>query len=419
MFSPFYSIVEASSKDIEERVPHLRFSGFNKGWKKKKLSDIVDRVTRRNKENNQNILTISAQFGLVSQNKFFSKIVAAQDVMNYYLLHRDDYAYNKSYSKGYPMGAVKRLVDDEKGVVSTLYICFNAKESSSVGFLDQYFESGRHNPEIEKIAQEGARNHGLLNMSVGDFFGTELWIPSINEEQEKIAGILGSLDKIISLQTKKLEALNRYKKGIMQKVFSREIRFAGFEGEWERKRIQDLFSKVTERSRSGQSDSVLTNSAVYGVMKQTDFFDKEIAVQGNLSNYFIVRTDDFVYNPRISETAPVGPFNRNHLGQGVMSPLYSVFRSKGSVNLDFIEQYLKTECWHKYMKDVANYGARHDRMAVTTNDLLSLPIPKPSIAEQNMIAGFLRSLDGKIATETNRLDRANSLKKSLLQQLFI
>ena len=151
-------------------IPELRFPEFSDKWQVKPFDQVFIRVTRKNTENNLNILTISAQRGLVGQEKFFSKLVAAKDVTNYYLLYKNDYAYNKSYSNGYPMGAIKRLIEQDKGVVSTLYICFTAKEKGFENFFDQYFESGAHNAEISMIAQEGARNHGLLNMGVGDFF---------------------------------------------------------------------------------------------------------------------------------------------------------------------------------------------------------------------------------------------------------
>lgn len=196
--------------DVTKTTPQLRFPEFTDKWQVKKLGDVFERVTRKNKENNQNILTISAQDGLVSQEKFFSKIVAAKNVTTYYLLHRNDYAYNKSYSKGYPMGAIKRLSKDDKGVVSTLYICFSSKQGAEL-FFDQYFEAGKLNTEIEKIAQEGARNHGLLNMSVGDFFSMTLTVPS-KPEQEKIADFLTAVDERIGVGEKKLELLRQYKK---------------------------------------------------------------------------------------------------------------------------------------------------------------------------------------------------------------
>ena len=403
-------------------TPQLRFPDFTDGWQVKKLGDVFDRVTRKNKENNQNILTISAQDGLVSQEKFFSKIVAAKDVSGYYLLHKNDYAYNKSYSKGYPMGAIKRLSRDEKGVVSTLYICFSSKQGLEL-FFDQYFEAGRLNTEIEKIAQEGARNHGLLNMAVGDFFTTKLVIPVSKPEQEKIADFLTAVDERIAVGEKKLELLETYKRGVMQKIFSQQIRFKDENGspypDWEVRKLGEVATKVGIRNKSTSATDVLTNSAVHGVILQTDFFDKEIAVQGNLSNYYKTQIDDFVYNPRISTNAPVGPFKRNNYGDGVMSPLYNIFRFNESKSLDYFEQYLATNYWHKYMRDVANYGARSDRMAISSSDLLSLPFPYPSQEEQQKIATFLTTLDDKITVEKSKLAAARKFKKALLQRMFV
>jgi type I restriction enzyme S subunit len=135
-------------------------------WEDKKLKDIATRVTRKNKEDNKNVLTISAQQGLINQEEFFNKSVSAKDVRNYYLIHEGEFAYNKSYSNGYPMGAIKCLNRYKKGVVSTLYICFKFQDGNVNSFFEQYFESGLQNQEIEKVAQEGARNHGLLNIGL-------------------------------------------------------------------------------------------------------------------------------------------------------------------------------------------------------------------------------------------------------------
>lgn len=149
---------------------------------------------------------------LVSQLDYFNKSVSAKDVTGYYLLERGDFAYNKSYSQVYLMGAVKPLKRYSKGVVSTLYICFKVHENYKTDFLEYYFESGIHNLEIEQYAQEGAKNHGLLNISIKDFFdGTNLVLPG-REDQRKIANTLSSIDDIIENQTKKINALKTYKK---------------------------------------------------------------------------------------------------------------------------------------------------------------------------------------------------------------
>jgi type I restriction enzyme, S subunit len=187
-------------------------------WEEKKLGDLAHRVTRKNKENNLNVLTISAQLGLVSQLEYFNKSVSAKDVTNYYLLEKNDFAYNKSYSNGYPMGAIKRLKKYDKGVVSTLYICFCFNETVSLNFMEQFFEFGQHNKEIEKVAQEGARNHGLLNIGVNDFFNIELIMPSF-PEQQTIAEFLSGIDEKIAETNGLLEKNKAFKKGLLQQMF--------------------------------------------------------------------------------------------------------------------------------------------------------------------------------------------------------
>ena len=201
-----------------ETTPRLRFPGFSGEWEEKKMSDVVTRITRKNAENNQNVLTISAQYGLISQLDFFKKSVAAADVTGYYLLKKGEFAYNKSSSQGRPFGAIKPLRLYDKGVVSTLYICFKCNDPREIDFWDQYFDAGLLDKELMSIAQEGARNHGLLNIPTGGFFSLSVLSPSI-DEQQKIASCLMALDDIIVTETNKLEALKAHKKGLMQQLF--------------------------------------------------------------------------------------------------------------------------------------------------------------------------------------------------------
>lgn len=197
-----------------------------------------------------------------------------------------------------------------------------------------------------------------------------------------------------------------------------QLRFPEFTDEWQVKKLGSIASKVSERNSASSANTVLTNSAVYGVIPQTDFFDKEIAVQGNLSNYYKTALDDFVYNPRISTSAPVGPFKRNNYGSGVLSPLYNLYRFRDGQVLAFFEQYLKSIHWHKYMKDVANYGARSDRMAISSSDLLALPLPYPSKPEQEKIADFLTAVDARIAVGEKKLELLETYKRGVMQQIF-
>lgn len=199
-------------------TPQRRFPGFEGEWEEKKLWNVFTRITRKNAEDNKNVLTISAQYGLVSQTDFFNKSVAAADVTGYYLLEKGDFAYNKSSSSGNPVGVIKPLKMYDKGVVSTLYICFSCNEPDSIPFWEQYFNAGCLDSEIRTIAQEGARNHGLLNVPTTDFFTLKVLVPTL-AEQQKIADCLSALDEQISAQQQKVDALKEHKKGLMQQLF--------------------------------------------------------------------------------------------------------------------------------------------------------------------------------------------------------
>lgn len=201
-----------------ETTPRLRFPGYTGEWEEKKMGNVFTRITRRNTENNQNVLTISAQYGLISQLEFFKKSIAAADVTGYFLLKKGEFAYNKSSSQGRPFGAIKPLRLYDKGVVSTLYICFKCNDPREIDFWDQYYDAGLLDKELMSIAQEGARNHGLLNIPTSGFFGLSVLSPSL-DEQKKIAACLSALDDTIQAESDKMEALKAHKKGLMQQLF--------------------------------------------------------------------------------------------------------------------------------------------------------------------------------------------------------
>ena len=201
-----------------------RLPGFDCEWKTVRLGQISKRIRERNHIGSTNVMTISAQFGLINQEEFFNKAIASDDKSNYFLLHRNDFAYNKSYSTGYPYGAIKRLTRYDSGIVSPLYICFHIKRMDvSVDFMAHYFEAGLMNREIQAFAQEGARNHGLLNIAVEDFFNSKITLPPF-EEQQAIAAILTTSDKEIDLLRQDLEQEKQKKKALMQLLLTGIVR---------------------------------------------------------------------------------------------------------------------------------------------------------------------------------------------------
>lgn len=219
------ALLKEQKKGFMQRIfsQELRFKDENgqeyPEWENKKLNDFADRVIRKNKDLKTNRpLTISAQFGLVDQIEYFNKNVASANLEGYYLLRKGEFAYNKSYSNGYPWGAIKRLDKYDHGALSTLYICFSIKKNVNSDFLVHYFDSAEWYKEVSIICVEGARNHGLLNVSVTEFFETLHRLPYL-EEQKRISDFLDALNKKIEQNNEKLNMLVGQKKGLMQQMF--------------------------------------------------------------------------------------------------------------------------------------------------------------------------------------------------------
>ncbi len=202
-----------------------RFAEFREPWQEVQLGDLFKRVTRKNTNNNTNVLTISAQRGLINQEHYFNKQVASEILDNYFLLKKGEFAYNKSYSNGYPMGAIKRLKDYDAGVVTILYICFALKDAkrNSADFMEQYFNAGFMNRGLKEIAHEGGRAHGLLNVTPTDYFNLTLKVP-VFPEQQKIATVLQAADRELETLERKLAALQAQKKGLMQQLLTGKVR---------------------------------------------------------------------------------------------------------------------------------------------------------------------------------------------------
>lgn len=286
-------------------------------------------------------------------------------------------------------------------------------------FLSYYLNSAKR-MQIARLAQ----GVSVIHLYPHQLQKLKTAIP-VASEQQKIVACLSSLDEVIKLEAKRLDALKSHKKGLMQHLFPREgettprLRFPEFRdaGPWEVVPLKKLASRRTERNRDEKMTRVLTNSAEHGVIDQRDYFEKDIAIQGNLENYFVVDKKDFVYNPRISSFAPVGPISRNDIGKGVMSPLYLVFRFRSS-DTDFYSHYFKSYAWHSYLRKVGSTGARHDRMAVSNNDFMAMPLPVTLPKEQQKVADCLSSLDEVIELQTKKLEALKAHKKGLMQQLF-
>ena len=274
-------------------------------------------------------------------------------------------------------------------------------QSLVIGDADVYFVYSM-SERIKKWAEEKASGSTFLEISGRQLETMPVNLPSL-VEQQAIGSFFSHLDDLITLHQRKYDKLVILKKSMLEKMFPKdgesvpEIRFAGFTDPWEQRKLGEIADKVTEKNLDGNITEVLTNSAEYGVINQTEFFDHAVAKESNIAGYYVIAPGDFVYNPRISATAPVGPIRRNTLGiHGVMSPLYTVFRLTDAVDGTYLSHFFKTNGWHGFMKLEGNSGARSDRFSIGDATFFEMPIPVPSSSEQHAIGSFFSRLDDLI-----------------------
>jgi len=401
--------------------PVLRFPEFKEDWKEYRLSDFLARYSETNKDEEfslDEILSLSSHYGIVSRRELLEETYSNVNHLSYKKTRLNDLVYGKSISASYPYGLFK-VNDFKDGLLSTLYYTFKVKENVLPKFIDCYFSHlNRANNFLKKYVLVGDR---YITADADYLLSGQIYLPTKKEEQQKITDFLIQIDnRLVQLKEKK-ENLEQYKKGITQKIFSQKLRFKDENGndfpKWETKKLKEIFLRKSIKNKGSLIKNVLTNSATRGIISQGDYFDKDIANQNNLEGYYIVDVDDFVYNPRISVSAPVGPLKRNHLVKGVMSPLYTVLKPKIG-NLCFYEHYFQTSFWYKYMRGIANYGVRHDRMNITNDDFEKLPLPFPHIKEQEKIASFLNEISKQISLVNEQLEETRTFKRALLNKLF-
>ena len=369
-------------------VPNLRFPEFQGEWVRMRLDAFTERVMRKNKNNKSKLpLTISAQYGLVDQITFFNKVIASTDMSNYYLLKKGEFAYNKSYSSDYPWGAVKRLDNYEQGALSSLYICFAPKDNVVSDFILQYFESPKWHKGVSEIAVEGARNHGLLNVSVQDFFHTYHYVPKDKKEQIKVAELLMLLDERIATQNKIIDKLQSLIKGIAQKIVCSN-------------KPNVRLSECLECKSSTLQESDVYGQGTYPVYGAN-------GIVGYLDNY---NTDgEAVYI--IKDGSGVGTVSYvtgNCSATGTLNTL----QAKGGYSLQYLYYLLKVFNFEPYKTGMA---IPH----IYFKDYGNAKIFCPTYTKQLQYVRLLSAIDNRLSAEKNIKTNLSLQKQYLLRQMFI
>ena len=416
-----------------KNVPDIRFKGFEEEWKTYILSSI----------------------GNFRSNGVDKKIYNDEQIVNL-LNYMDVYNYRKITSKNcidlMKVSATKKQIKDCNIIKGDIFFTPSSETPDEIGyvmsieetlpntcysyhlmrfrpfdrilylsFADYCFSSNYFRGQM-KFKAKGVQRFIL---SKPDFESLEALLPSY-EEQEIITCLFKAIDNVINDCKKKIASLKQLKSACLISMFPQQgetvprVRFKGFDGEWKICELKQFAFKVTRKNCDKEFTKTFTNSAEFGVINQNEYFDRTISNSENIGGYYVVENNDYIYNPRVSTLAPVGPINRNKLGYtGVVSPLYLVFKAN-NIDKDYLDVFFNTNLWHRYMKLEGNCGARFDRLSISDELFFEMPIILPSNeAEQHQIASYFRNLDIQISEQEKRLDKLKQIKAACLDKMFV
>ena len=391
-------------KMIKNNIPRIRFNNFKAFWVEKKVADIVKISAGGDVDKVK--LKESGQYPVIAN------ALTNKGIVGFY----DDYKVKAPAVTVTGRGDVGYAVARHENFTPVVRLLTLQSENIDVDYLENQINSMRILNESTGVPQ-------LTAPQLGNY---KVYHPEI-DEQSAIGSLFRTLDDLLASYKDNLTNYQALKTTMLSKMFPKagqrvpEIRLEGFEGEWEVVQLSDICQKVTEKNKDNNFNETFTNSAEFGIISQRDFFEKDISNEKSLNAYYVVRNNDFVYNPRISNYAPVGPVKRNKLGRtGVMSPLYFVFRiTNSNIDLNFLETFFNTNTWHKFMKLNGDSGARADRFAIKDSTFLTMPIAIPSLPEQQAIGAYFSNLDNLINSYQEKISKLETLKKKLLQDMFI
>ena len=357
---------------------------------------------------------------MYKENDFFNKRIASNLLQGYFLMRKGEFAYNKSYSSEYPVGAVKRLNNYDMGVLSTLYILFSIQDEPLAEWIEHFFETSKWHNEIIKRASEGARNHGLLNISPADFFDLPFLYPSSEIEQHKIAQFFSRFDALIIAEDKKLEKLKNFKNASFEKIFPRkgetipQIRFDGFKGEWAKKELSEVAGYYRVSNENVHHQNLLSLS--YGKIVKRNIKSKKGLLPASFDTYQVIKENIIVL--RFTDLQNDHKSLRVGLSkeEGIISPAYICLECKDNINPDYLYLLL-----HYYDLCKVFYGMGDGmRQTLSYSDIkdLLLIIPEDE-KEQKNIVDFFSRLDLLVSSQEKKLRNLRSLRKALLERMFV
>ena len=406
----------------KNRKPQIRFAGFHDTWEQRKRSEIlIEHNIRTSDFENNPLYSLTIESGITPKTERYERnslVTKTEDLFK--VVKPNEFVTNPMNLR---FGALGYNTNPYNISVSGYYDVFSIDNDRCSGFWNSYFKT----PIAMKIFNNAAIGSLIEKRRVkySTLQQLDFYMPKALEEKVLIGRYMDFLDNLITLHQRKLVKLTNIKKSMLDKLFPKngssvpEIRFRGFTEAWEQRKLSEITDKVTEKNSGLQYVEIFTNSAEFGIISQRDFFDHDIAKLSSLDGYYIVKNEDFVYNPRISTSAPVGPINRNKLGRtGVVSPLYTVFRPH-DVDTTYLEHFFKCVYWHSFMNFNGDSGARSDRFSIKDDVFFQMSIPLPHIDEQKKIGELLTCLDNLITLHQRKLEKLKNLKKACLEKMFV
>ena len=395
----------SSSNGLEKR-PKLRFPGFDEPYKQCRIGDIYAERSQRG-ASDMELLSVTMNDGVKPRSAIEGKDNSSEDKSNYKIVRKGDMVYNSMR-----MWQGANGISPCDGIVSPAYTVLMPKQEINNGYFAALFKSVNLINEFRKNSQ--GMTSDTWNLKFPQIETIKVQIPSVSE-QDKVSELFSVLDERIAAQSQLVESLKKYKRGVMQSIFRHSSH-----KDWAIVKLGEIFKKVSRRNSNGDIKNVITNSAEYGLIPQRDFFDKDIAVDGNTSNYYVIEEGDFVYNPRKSNAAPYGPFNRYNLKEkGIISPLYTCLVLQEDINPAYLAWYFKSDAWYRYIYDNGSQGVRHDRVSMTDDLLMGIPVYLPASSKQSQIAEILNAIENRLSAAQDEYNTLIKLRDGFTQQLFI
>jgi type I restriction enzyme, S subunit len=400
-------------------LPKIRFPEFRDEWKVRRLSELLSESKKRNFDaaySRNDVLSVSGELGVVNQIVHLGRSYAGESILNYHVVESGDVVYTKSPLKANPYGIIKTN-KGPAGIVSTLYAIYKVNSAACDGlFLDYYFSLDDHtNKYLRPLVRKGAKND--MKISNSYVLHDPIVVPGLLE-QRKIAAYLGAIDEKIAQLARKKDLLVKYKRWLIQQLFSREIRFKADS----RKHFPDwvetpIGAVLFERKSFATKGMELPHLSltVDGVTHKSARYDRDFLVRNDeIKEYKITRVNDICYNPA---NLKFGVISRNKLCDGIFSPIYVTFEVRNA-DARFIEYLVIRK---EFIERARRYeeGTVYERMAVKPADLLGLRVAIPCLAEQQKIAEFLTLIDKQLELATLQVLKAKVFRLAMLQQMFV